>query len=110
MIKILLPVFLVFSACNPIDDARQDCREVAEQALDECIAFYEDVAIPEITEQLNGAFATIRQWFEEQIVLLKAQLEQALIDAKIQVLMDLGCVKDPANDFCWTCTDTVICN
>ena len=109
MKTLCLPLFLLFSACNPISDAREDCREVAEQALDECVLFYEDVAVPEIQEQLNETIAIIQAWFENEIALLRAQFEQALINKKIEILTELGCTKDPTNSFGWDCANTVVC-
>lgn len=107
--KIFLPLFLLLSACNPIDDVRTDCREVANEALDECVAFYEDVAIPAIEEQLDETLLEIQDWFEEQIALLKAEFEQILINKKIEIMTELGCVKDETVAFGWDCQDTVVC-
>lgn len=107
--KIFCLLALILSACNPLDDVRTDCREIADEALMECVAFYEEVAIPAIEEQLDETLLEIQAWFEAEIALLRAELEQALLDKKIEILTELGCTETMDNSFGWTCTETVIC-
>lgn len=104
--KTLLLLFVFITACSPLDDVRDDCKEEADKAVEQCVAFYEDVAIPAIEEQINTTVDDLQTWFEEQVALLKADFEQALKDKEIEVMTNAGCVVVGGN---WDCSNATFC-
>lgn len=109
--KKLLVLFALLGtmACNPLDDVRSDCREAADNALDQCISFYEDEAIPEIRAQINETIAALQAWFDAQVDELRAEFEQALRDKEQELMLRLGCVPDSTLAG-WDCTYTSVCH
>lgn len=97
---------LVLAACSPLDDVRSDCKEEADKAVEQCVAFYEDVAIPAIQEQINTTVDDLQTWFEEQVALIRADFEQILKDKEIEVMTKAGCVVVGGN---WDCSAATFC-
>ena len=109
-LPVILGLVLIAASisCSPIDDTRDECREIATDSIAECRKMI-DETISDLLEWLGESSDECAAEINTIADDLKAWFRETADDIVAEWLIDFGCIPDELEPSGWDCTGAEIC-